>query len=69
MTPPSSPRSAPSSRMAQIVERNIRALLGRHHQEERHAGWQDRLADRITGFTGSMRFVTLHGVLFGSGSW
>jgi uncharacterized membrane protein len=65
MTPPSSPRQAPLSRMAQIVERNIRALLGRHHQEERHASWQDRLADRMTGFTGSMRFVTLHCVLFG----
>jgi uncharacterized membrane protein len=51
--------------MAQIVERNIRVLLRRHHQEEQHASWPDRLADRITRFTGSMRFVTLHCVLFG----
>ena len=39
MTPPSSPRHAPLSRMARIVERHIRALLERHHQEERYAGW------------------------------
>jgi uncharacterized membrane protein len=62
---PSSPMHAPPSDMAQVVERNIRALLTRHQQEERQARWQDRLADRITGFTGSMRFVTLHLVLFG----
>jgi uncharacterized membrane protein len=55
----------PPSGMAQVVERNIRALLTRHRQAERQAPWQDRLADRITGFTGSMRFVTLHLVLFG----
>jgi uncharacterized membrane protein len=54
-----------SSSMAQIVERNIRVLLRRHQQEEQHAHWHDRLADRITRFTGSMRFVTLHLVLFG----
>ena len=39
MTPPSSPRHAPLSRMARIVDRHIRALLERHHQEERYAGW------------------------------
>ena len=65
MPSPSSPMHAPSSDMTQVVERNIRALFTRHHQAERQARWQDRLADRITGFTGSMRFVTLHLVLFG----
>ncbi|MGE3542033.1 MAG: DUF1003 domain-containing protein [Candidatus Tectimicrobiota bacterium] len=56
--------TSPSVNIAPIIERNIRALLERHHQEERQTGWQDRLADRITAFTGSMRFVTLHFVLF-----
>jgi uncharacterized membrane protein len=51
--------------MAQVVERNIQALLARRHQEEREASWQDRLADRITSFTGSMRFVYLHLIVFG----
>lgn len=65
MPSPSSSMHTPPSDIAQVVERNIRALLSRHHQEERQATWHDRLADRITGFTGSMRFVTLHLVLFG----
>ena len=65
MTPPLSPMHEPPPGMAMVVERNIRTLLARHHQEERHVKWQDRLAGRITCFTGSMRFVCLHLVLFG----
>jgi uncharacterized membrane protein len=65
MTPPSSPMHKPPPGMARVVESNIRTLLARHHQEERQADWQDRLAGRITFFTGSMRFVCLHLVLFG----
>ena len=66
MTSPSaSTPHPPSSGLAQVVERNIRALLGRHLREEQHAGWQDRVADGITRFTGSMRFVYLHLALFG----
>jgi uncharacterized membrane protein len=56
---------APPSGTAQVVERNIRTLLARRLQAEQRAGWQDRLADRITGFTGSMRFVVLHLTIFG----
>ena len=44
---------------------NIRALLARRQAEDRRAGWQDRLADRISGFTGSMRFVYLHLAIYG----
>ena len=33
------------------------------HTEERMAGAQLRVADAITGFAGSMRFVYLHAVL------
>jgi uncharacterized membrane protein len=66
MTRPSaSPQQPPSSGLVHVVERNIRALLTRHHQEEQHASWQERLADGITRFTGSMRFVWLHLALFG----
>ena len=65
MTHSSSPMDQSTSGMTQVIERNIRALLARHHQEERLAGWQDRLAARITSFTGSMRFVYLHLVVFG----
>jgi uncharacterized membrane protein len=56
--------SAP--RMAQIVERNIEALLQRGHLEEKQKTTQDRIADSITRFAGSMRFVYIHLILFGS---
>ncbi len=49
-----------------ILDRNIRSLLERRRREERKKSWEERLADRITGFTGSMRFVYIHLVLFGS---
>jgi uncharacterized membrane protein len=55
----------PRSGMAHVVERNIRALLARRRTEDQQASRQDRLADRITGFTGSMRFVSLHLAIYG----
>jgi uncharacterized membrane protein len=55
----------PRSSMAEVVERNIRALLTRRRSEDERAGWQDRLADRIPGFAGSMRFVYLHLAIYG----
>lgn len=58
------PRLSP--RLAGVVERNIKALLARRQMEERDKGFQDRMADRITRFTGSMRFVFLHLALFGA---
>jgi uncharacterized membrane protein len=60
-----SPHEPQPSRMAHIVERNIRALLERRRHEEQRESWQDQLADRITFFTGSMRFVYLHLIVFG----
>jgi uncharacterized membrane protein len=54
------------SAMAAVVERNIHALLARRMQDEQRLAWQDRLADRITRFTGSMRFVYLHVLLYGA---
>lgn len=51
--------------MTSIVQRNIRALLERRKDEERRKNWQERMADAITRFTGSMAFVYLHLVFFG----
>ena len=51
---------------ARVVERNIRALLGRRKQEEHAKSRQDRFADAVTRFAGSMRFVYLHLGLFGA---
>jgi uncharacterized membrane protein len=59
------PVERPPAELTGVVERNIRALLERRRAEEHRRGWQDRLADGITRFTGSMRFVYLHLLVFG----
>jgi uncharacterized membrane protein len=48
----------PSS--TRLVERNIAALLARRRKDEKQLSWQEKLADRITAFAGSMPFVWLH---------
>jgi uncharacterized membrane protein len=48
-----------------VLERNIRALQQRRMREAAEAGFEERLADAITGFTGSMPFVYLHLMAFG----
>src|SRR5918998_5264758 len=53
--------------MADVVERNIHALLSRRSQEEKTKGVQDRIADAISRFAGSMIFVYIH--LIGFGIW
>ena len=51
--------------MAQIVERNIDALLKRHRQDEAKKTLEEKIADNVTRFTGSMLFVYIHLALFG----
>jgi len=51
--------------MAGVVDRNIIALLERRRSEDRNRGTQERIADAVTRFTGSMVFVYLHLALFG----
>jgi uncharacterized membrane protein len=63
--PPCPALPEPPSGVSHVIERNIRALLVRHHREEQQGGWQEQLANGITRFTGSMRFVCLHLTLFG----
>jgi len=58
-------KTDPPPRMARIVERNIDALLKRHKKEEAQKTLEERLADGVTRFTGSMLFVYIHLVLFG----
>ena len=45
---------------------NIAALTARAHAERAAAPLSQKLADAITRFSGSMRFVTLHLILFGT---
>ena len=49
-----------------MLARNIRMLEGRREREEANATFEERLADAITRFTGSMRFVYLHIAIFGA---
>jgi len=51
--------------LAHVVERNIQALLAHRQEEEDHRRRQERVADAITGFVGSMRFVYIHVIVFG----
>jgi uncharacterized membrane protein len=51
--------------LADIVERNIRTLAVLKRQRSRRRTAQDRIADAITAFSGSMLFAYIHAVLFG----
>jgi uncharacterized membrane protein len=51
--------------LAHVVERNIDALLSKRREQEGSRGHQERIADDITRFTGSLPFVYIHLVVFG----
>jgi uncharacterized membrane protein len=53
--------------LAGVVDRNIKALLEHRRMQEGSRNRQERVADAITRFTGSMRFVYIH--LVGFGAW
>ena len=58
--------SARPRESASVLARNIRAVKERRDRDEAAATREERIAEAITQFTGSMRFVYLHLVLFGS---
>ena len=62
-TPTRPPPKPPG--LASVLARNIEALRKRQAEEEALATFEERLAGRITRFTGSMRFVYLHLAIFG----
>jgi uncharacterized membrane protein len=64
---PESPTFPPPqpSQLSSILERNIHALQKRRTAEEAKASVEERIAGRITRFTGSMTFVYLHLAVFG----
>jgi uncharacterized membrane protein len=51
--------------MSSALERNIQALPARRQSEEVQATVEERIAEAITRFTGSMLFVYLHLAFFG----
>ncbi|MDB5208240.1 MAG: hypothetical protein JWR72_3315 [Flavisolibacter sp.] len=62
---PVKPHPEDYPKMAKIVERNISALFNRRKEEEERKTREERIADKVTKFTGSMFFVYLHLTLFG----
>lgn len=61
-------KTPPPEGMSPGLERNIQALVERRHREQADAAAQQKLADAITAFAGSMTFVYLHLATFGAGS-
>jgi uncharacterized membrane protein len=53
------------SGLNEVLARNIRTLLEKRQAEERKASVEQKVADSITRFTGSMPFVYLHAIFFG----
>ena len=48
-----------------LVRRNVQALLEARARFERKKGVQEKIADTVTAFTGSLLFVLIHAILFG----
>ena len=61
---PTSPSPEPPG-LSSVLARNIQALNERRRQEEVQATLQEKIAEAITRFTGSMPFVYIHLAIFG----
>ena len=57
--------TAPPEGLTPVVERNIDALLRHRQEEEKRRTRQEKIADGVTRFTGSLLFVYIHLALFG----
>lgn len=56
--------SEQKAELHRLVERNIAALVETNREEEKKRTFEQRLADSITRFTGSMRFVYIHCIIY-----
>ena len=63
--PEPQPLGAQSRDMAGLLDRNIAALVQRRREQRAAKSQQERIADAITRFAGSMKFVYLHLLLYG----
>jgi uncharacterized membrane protein len=63
-TSPTIPPPSPDS-LNTALRRNIEAMRERRRQEEAAASLEEKVAARITAFTGSMRFVYVHLAIYG----
>lgn len=60
-----SPSYPAAPELAQVLERNIEAITRRRKREEVERPLKDQVADAVTQFTGSIKFVVLHVFFFG----
>lgn len=66
MTMPDGLTTATGPGLASTLARNIRLMQDRAAAEARAAPLSERIAARVTAFTGSMMFVAIHLILFGA---
>ena len=52
--------------VAPVIDRNIAALMVRRRREYEATSTQDKVADAITAFAGSLKFVYLHLAIYGA---
>ena len=64
--PAAKPGRRDQSGIDPVLERNIAALLEQKKRDEAKRKTEERVADAISRFTGSMKFVYLHLVVFGT---
>lgn len=60
---PSEPQA--EAALNSVMERNLQTLIARARAEEQRKSLEAHVADQMTAFAGSMRFVYLHLLLFG----
>jgi uncharacterized membrane protein len=51
--------------LSPVLDRNIKAICERRQREAQVASWEERAADAIARFTGSMTFIYVHLLIFG----
>lgn len=63
-TPQSALNDRADQPVSNVLDRNINALIRRRASEERNLSLQQRVANAITSFVGSMAFVYIHAAIF-----
>lgn len=61
---PETPWQADENPISTVLDRNISALITRRSRDEKTLSRQDRLAQAMTDFAGSMIFVYIHATIF-----
>ncbi len=56
---------ASEKHLSSAIERNIKVLKNMRTRAEKEKSAQDKIADKLTGFSGSMTFLWLHAGWFG----